>query len=143
MHRKDDCIFCKIVAGEMPCFKIHEDEHTLTFLDLFPAAPGHSLIITKPHWDDIFNADPDYIAAVARNSVPLAGVLEKYTNADGLGVHQLNKPAAGQTVFHYHMHLIPAFKGRSLDLHGRSQGDTDELAAEAGEIAALLQQARS
>lgn len=133
-----NCIFCKIVAGDMPCFKIHEDEHTLTFLDLFPAARGHALIITRDHWPDIFPADPEKIAAVARNAVWLSRAMDEVLQPDGLGLHQLNRPAAGQTVFHYHQHLIPATAGKPPELHGRQQGDEAELSALAKELSAAL-----
>ncbi len=121
------CIFCQIVAGSAPAHIVYTDEQLIAFLDLFPAHPGHTLIIPRRHSDDIFSADPEDIAAVGRLAVPLARVLDRVTGADGLGVHQLNRAAAGQTVFHYHMHLIPQTAGQPLSIHGRQMGDQSEL----------------
>ena len=134
------CVFCKILAGEAGAFRVYEDEQILVFLDLFPANPGHCLIITKRHSDDIFSANADDIAAVARMSVPLARAIDRVTGCDGLGIHQLNRAAAGQTVFHYHMHLIPQRQGAGIDIHGRAMGDAGELAALADKLTAALQE---
>ena len=123
------CIFCQIVAGSAPAHIVYTDERLVAFLDLFPAHPGHTLIIPRCHSDDIFSAESEDIAAVGRLSVPLARVLDRVTGADGLGIHQLNRAAAGQTVFHYHMHLIPQTAGQPLSIHGRQQGDQSELAS--------------
>ncbi|HCS29617.1 MAG TPA: HIT family protein [Spongiibacteraceae bacterium] len=132
------CVFCKILAGEAEAYTLYEDEQLLAFLDLFPANPGHCLIITKRHSDDIFTADADDIAAVARLSVPLARAVESVTGCDGLGIHQLNRAAAGQTVFHYHMHLIPQNAGASIAIHGRAMGDAQALATMASKIKEAL-----
>ncbi len=134
----DDCIFCKIVAAQAEAYKIYEDERLLVFLDLFPASSGHCLIITKRHSDDIFSAEPDDIAAVAALSVPLARAIDSVTGCDGLGVFQLNRAAAGQTVFHYHMHLVPQTSGVAISMHGRAMGEDGELAAMAGALTAAL-----
>ena len=123
------CIFCQIVAGSAPAHIVYTDERLVAFLDLFPAHAGHTLIIPRRHSDDIFSAEPEDIAAVGRLSVPLARVLDRVTGADGLGIHQLNRAAAGQTVFHYHMHLIPQTAGQPISIHGRQQGDQSELAS--------------
>ncbi|WP_372747661.1 HIT family protein [Litorivivens sp.] len=129
-----ECIFCQIAAGNAPAHIVYTDKQLIAFLDLFPAHRGHTLIIPKRHSDDIFTADSDDIAAVGRLSVPLARVLERITGADGLGVHQLNRAAAGQTVFHYHQHLIPQTAGEPLAIHGRKMGEQAELAALAAHI---------
>ena len=136
----DDCIFCKIAFGQAQAYTDYEDDCVLAFLDLFPANPGHCLIITKRHSDDIFSAEPADIAAVAQLSVPLARAIDRVTGCDGLGVHQLNRAAAGQTVFHYHMHLIPQTSGAGLSIHGRTMGDEAELEAMAKVLTAALQQ---
>ena len=138
MHQLDDCIFCQIAQGKSPAYKIHEDELTLTFLDIFPATAGHVLIITKEHFSDIFEAKPAALARVAENSVRIAKVLQEHTQADGLGVYQLNKAAAGQTVFHYHMHLIPQFEGKNIGIHSKQTGDPKQLAEMAEKLSAAL-----
>lgn len=138
MHQQDDCIFCKIIKGEAPAYVIHEDDLTLTFLDIFPSSRGHALIITKEHFANIFEADPLALAQVAKNSVTIAKAIETVINPDGLGVYQLNKPAAGQTVFHYHMHLIPKSTGEDIGIHSKSAGDPEELASLIEQFKAVL-----
>ena len=138
MHQLDDCIFCQIVKGNAPAYKVHEDELTYTFLDIFPATAGHLLIITKEHFSDIFEATPEALAQVASNSVHLTKALEQVIAPDGLGVYQFNKACAGQTVFHYHMHLIPQFEGKDIGIHSKHAGDPKELAALAEKLTAAL-----
>ncbi len=138
MHQLDDCIFCQIAQGKAPGFKIHEDELTMTFLDIFPATEGHALIITKEHFPDIFEAKPEALARVATNSVKIAAAIQQVIKPDGMGVHQLNKAAAGQTVFHYHMHLIPQFTGKSIGIHSKKQGDPEQLTQLANQLIDVL-----
>lgn len=138
MKRKDDCIFCRIVSGDMPSFRVCEDERTLTFMDLFPVAPGHALVITREHFSDIFETDAEAHAAVAATSLRVAHAIERVLAPDGLGIFQLNRAAAGQTVFHYHMHLIPRNEGEAFSLHSRVRGDDDQLRSTAERIAAAL-----
>ena len=125
----DDCIFCQILAGDAPCYAVHETRYTKTFLDIFPAAPGHCLIVTKQHFADIFDATPDAIAMVGHVSTLIANSLKQELQCDGVGVFQLNGAAAGQTVFHYHMHVIPRNEGDDLTIHSRMPGEPDELQA--------------
>jgi histidine triad (HIT) family protein len=138
MQHRDDCIFCRIVRGEMPCFKVCEDDATLTFLDLFPVADGHTLVVTKEHFSDIFEVSGEALAAVAANSLRVAHAIRQELDPEGLGVFQLNRAAAGQTVFHYHMHLIPRNSGEALALHSRTRGDDEKLRATAERLAAAL-----
>ena len=130
------CIFCRIVAGDAPCFRVREDERTLAFMDIFPVARGHTLIIPKRHCDDIFSATAEDLAAVSAASLEVANAIDGELGPDGLGVFQLNRAAAGQTVFHYHVHLIPRSQGDTLALHGRVRGDDDELRRIAERLAA-------
>jgi histidine triad (HIT) family protein len=134
VKHNSDCIFCQIVAQTAPSFRVDEDELTYTFMDIFPVAPGHTLIITKEHFENIFETTPGALAAVARKSVDVAAAINRELAPEGLGVFQLNGAAAGQTVFHYHMHLIPRSGGDTLALHSRIRGADDELAS----IAQLL-----
>jgi len=129
-----DCIFCRIIAGEAPAHLVHEDELTLTFMDLFPVGQGHLLVVPKRHYENIFEADEESLRAVMANSRRLAHAQRRALAPDGIGVHQLNGAAAGQTVFHYHMHLIPRNQGDPIALHGRTKGEDAELAAVAGRI---------
>jgi len=139
MVRDDSCIFCRISAGAAPCAKVHEDADTLTFLDIFPVAPGHTLIITKEHFTDIFAATPAALEAVARRASATALAIRAAMHPEGLGVFQLNGAAAGQTVFHYHMHLIPRRDGEAFVLHGRERADDEQLAILATRVAAALE----
>lgn len=123
LRRLADCIFCEILDRTAPCYRVDEDEHTLTFLDLFPTAPGHTLIITKHHYENIFEATPEAVAAVGAKSVEIAAAIKRALKPGGIGVFQLNGKAAGQTVFHYHMHLIPRNDGEELKIHSRVQGE--------------------
>ncbi len=138
MKQQDDCIFCRIVRGEVPCFEVCEDDRTLTFMDIFPVAAGHTLVITKEHFSDIFEVDGETLAAVAASSLRVAQAIRRALDPDGLGVFQLNRAAAGQTVFHYHMHLVPRNTGESFALHSRIRGDDGALRSTAERIAAAL-----
>lgn len=132
MH--EDCIFCRIIAGDAPGYIVDEDEHTMTFMDAFPVVPGHTLIVTKNHYDNILEADAEAIGAVGKRSVSIARALKRTLQPQGLGVFQLNGAAAGQTVFHYHMHLIPRNDGEQLEIHSRIPGAPEDLAAMASRI---------
>jgi histidine triad (HIT) family protein len=123
----DDCIFCQIIADQASSYTVHETRYTRTFLDIFPAAPGHCLIVTKNHYQDIFDATPEDIAAVGHVSTLIAHAVKDELQCDGVGIFQLNGAAAGQTVFHYHMHVIPRNYGEDLTIHSREPGDPGEL----------------
>jgi histidine triad (HIT) family protein len=138
MGQGNDCVFCQIVCGEMPSFRVHEDESTLTFLDLFPVTEGHTLVVTKQHFPNVFEASEPALTAVAATSLKVARAIRKALEPDGLAVAQLNGEAAGQTVFHYHMHLIPRTAGEPFRLHGRRRGDPERLRQVAGAIAHAL-----
>ena len=109
--RDDNCIFCKIANGEIPSATLYEDEDFRVILDLGPASKGHALILPKEHAANLYEL-PDELAAKAMVVAKKVGsVLAKGLNCDGLNVVQNNGEAAGQTVFHFHIHLIPRFKG--------------------------------
>lgn len=130
----DDCIFCQIIAEKAPCYAVHETRYTRTFLDIFPAAPGHCLIVTKDHYQDIFEATPEAIGMVGHVSTLIAHTVRDELKCDGVGVFQLNGAAAGQTVFHYHMHVIPRHAGEELTIHSRVPGSPGELEAMAARL---------
>ncbi len=135
---RGDCFFCGIVAGEAAAQRVHEDELTITFMDLYPASRGHLLIVPKRHFSDIIGADDAALVRVIVNSRRIALAQKRALGPDGIGVHQLNGAAAGQTVFHYHMHLIPRRMGDPIGFHGRSKAEEGELAGVAAEIARAL-----
>lgn len=136
---KQGCIFCAIAAGVESAARIAEDEHAVAFLDLFPVAEGHALVIPRAHAENIFEIDERSMAAVASLQRRVAHALRKWRRPDGLGVYQANGAAAGQTVFHYHVHLLPRKQGEPMTFHGRAQADRDQLARMAREIAAALE----
>jgi histidine triad (HIT) family protein len=130
-----DCIFCEIVAGTSPSFRVYEDDSVLCFMDLFPVGDGHLLVVPKRHYENLLEADEPSLLAVMSASRRLAHALKRALGPDGIGVHQLNGSAAGQTVFHYHMHLIPRNHGDPIAFHGRTRGDPTRLADNARRIA--------
>ena len=107
----NDCIFCGIVAGTMPAERVYEDERTVAFLDIAPACDGHVLVIPRAHSDDIHAAAPADLAAVAATAQQMAARLSGALGAEGISLVQSNGRAAGQTVFHYHVHVLPRFAG--------------------------------
>jgi histidine triad (HIT) family protein len=138
MTADSTCIFCRIVAGEMPCHRVYEDEQTLVFMDIFPVADGHALVITKGHAATIFDADEAALTAVAATARRVSHAIRRVLAPDGLMVFQLNGAAAMQTVPHYHMHLLPRREGEPLALHTRVPGDPARLAQVAAQLAAAL-----
>jgi len=134
----DDCIFCKIVAGEAPGHRVYEDEAVLVFLDIFPVADGHTLVIPKQHATNLLACTGDDLASVVRISQRVAQAQRAVFDPDGIGVFQLNGAAAGQTVFHYHMHLIPRMQGDTLAVHSRTPGDPERLKTQAEQLTAAF-----
>ena len=111
-----DCVFCKIVAGQIPSTRVFEDEHTLAFMDLGHVNPGHTLVAVKKHAANIFELDETQAEAIARAIVKISRALKKTFEPEGLSVYQANGKAAGQTVFHYHVHLLPRHAGDGMEL---------------------------
>ena len=111
-----DCIFCKLVAGQIPSTRVYEDEHTLAFMDIGHVNPGHVLVAVKKHAANVFELEETQAEAVARTTVRLAKALKKAFDPEGLSVYQANGKAAGQTVFHYHAHLLPRHAGDGMEL---------------------------
>jgi histidine triad (HIT) family protein len=125
----EDCIFCKIVAGEIPSHKIDEDDHTIAFLDINPWTRGHALVIPKAHSRNIYDVGEDDLAATARTAQRMAIRMRDRLECDGVNILQSSEPAAMQTVFHYHVHVIPRYHGDPLKLPAHPQpADQDELA---------------
>lgn len=138
MTADDTCIFCRIVAGELPCHRVYEDARTLVFMDIFPVADGHTLVITRDHAATIFEAEEAALTAVAATARRVAHAIRRVLAPDGLMIFQLNGAAAMQTVPHYHMHLLPRRAGEPLALHTRVPGDPARLAQIAAHLAAAL-----
>lgn len=105
-----NCVFCKIAGGEIPSTTLYEDEDFRVILDLGPAARGHALLLPKEHYRDLFELDDEIAAKVLVKAKRIAGRMKKALGADGFNLVQNNGEAAGQTVFHFHMHLIPRYR---------------------------------
>ncbi len=130
-----DCIFCKIVAGEIPAQIVEQDEHTLTFMDIAPANRGHALVIPKRHAADLWEIEPDQLAAVAEAARRQALRVRDRLGADGVNLLHSTRPEAWQTVFHFHLHVIPRYAGDPLKLPwSPTPGDLDEIVAAAAEL---------
>lgn len=117
MRTDPNCIFCKIVAGAIPCFKLYEDQATLAFMDINPANQGHALAIAKEHWQDLYEIPPELLGAVAKTAQRVAAAVKKTVEPDGINLAQANGPGAGQSVFHFHIHVLPRLKGDELKLN--------------------------
>lgn len=105
-----DCIFCKIVRGEIPCAKVYEDDLVLSFLDINPINPGHTLILPKEHYASLFEVDPEALKACAVAAQKISKAVYQGVKADGLNFLQNNFRAAGQLIDHVHFHLIPRYE---------------------------------
>lgn len=115
-----DCIFCKIVNGLIPNHRIYEDEKVVAFLDIKPVSKGHTLVIPKVHADDVFAISDEDIAAVSMGAKKVANAIIKATGAEGVNLMNANRREAGQTVFHYHMHVIPRNRDDKLKIFPHS-----------------------
>jgi histidine triad (HIT) family protein len=131
-----DCLFCKIVAGELPATIVAEGERTIAFMDIRPASRGHALVIPRAHCTDVHDIDPDDLQAVAVMAKELATRMRDVLGADGVNLLNSNGAAAWQTVFHFHMHVIPRYEGDPLRLPWvPAPGDMDAIAAAGAELA--------
>lgn len=138
MSEPAHCIFCKIVRGNIPAIKVHEDDDTLTFMDIQPASPGHALVIPKAHAANLFEIAEADLSNVTRTVQRVARAVQKALVPDGVRIVQTNGAAAGQSVFHYHVHIIPMQEGQRVGAHGRERANPDELKALAARIRAAL-----
>jgi len=136
-----DCIFCKIVAGTVPCFKLFEDAETLAFMDINPVHDGHSLVIPKAHYPTVFEIAPEAFAAASRTAIRVAKAVNQAMQPDGLNLIQANGPGAGQSVGHFHLHVLPRRLNDGVAINWESHqkpGDRAGLAELAARIRALL-----
>lgn len=123
-----DCIFCKIIQGEIPSFKIYEDDKTLAFMDINPANTGHALALCKVHTPNILEAPNDDLAATISTTQKVAQAVQSTLDPDGINIVQANGPAAGQSVMHLHFHILPRVKDDDLKLNwGYVPGDMDAI----------------
>jgi histidine triad (HIT) family protein len=130
-----DCIFCKIVAGELPATIVDEDERTIAFMDIAPATRGHALVIPRAHAPDLLSIDAGDLEAAAVASQRLAARAKERLGADGVNLLNACGAAAWQTVFHFHIHVVPRYAGDPLQLPWvPAPGDPQEIAAAAQEL---------
>ena len=135
MARDPDCLFCKIVAGEIPGTKVAEDERTVAFMDINPATRGHLLVVPRDHSADVTEIPPEDLDAVARMGQRMARQVKDKLGADGVNLLNSCGSPAWQTVFHFHLHVIPRYEGDPLRLPWvPGPGDSDEIAAAAREL---------
>ena len=136
MPHDPNCVFCQIVADTRKCVLLTEDPEALAFMDIHPANPGHCLVVPKGHWPTVFDIPPDAFAAVARLAVRIATGVQRALAPPGVSLVQANGPAAGQTVPHLHVHILPRRDDDRLPLNWprTKVGDADSIA----EIAARI-----
>ena len=127
-------IFAKVLRGEIPCHKLYEDEDTLAFLDIMPRSEGHTLVITKEKARDLFDVSPQALARLMAVVQKLAPKIKDAVGAEGVLIQQFNGAAAGQTVFHLHVHIVPRKEGEPLKPHAGKMEDQAKLAATAEKI---------
>ncbi|HEX9396961.1 MAG TPA: HIT family protein [Burkholderiales bacterium] len=111
-----DCVFCRIVAGQIPSTRVYEDAQVVAFMDIGQVNPGHVLVAAKTHAPNLFELEDTQAAAVAQACARIARALKAAFDPEGLSVYQANGKAAGQTVFHYHVHLVPRHEGDGMAL---------------------------
>ena len=111
-----DCIFCRIVAKQIPAAIVHEDEHALAFMDIGQVNPGHVLVATNAHAENIYDLDDAQASALFRAAAKVARAVRVAFSPEGLSMYQANGKAAGQTVFHFHLHLVPRHSDDGMSL---------------------------
>ena len=133
----NDNIFAKMIAGQIPCHKVYEDDKTLAFMDIMPQANGHVLVIPKQQAVDLADLEPEYAAAVLMTAKKVMQAQRQVFEREGIIQMQLNGAQAGQSVFHYHVHLIPS-NIHELGIHAADQADQALLAAQAKQLAQAI-----
>jgi histidine triad (HIT) family protein len=131
-------VFARILRGEIPAHRVFEDEHTLAFMDVMPQADGHALVIPKAEAENLFDLPGPALAATILTTQRVARAVQKAFAAPGILIAQLNGPAAGQSVFHLHFHVLPRHEGLDLRFHARDMADPALLAAHAARVRTAL-----
>ena len=138
MASDSNCVFCQIISGGQPCHRVYEDDLTLAFMDIYPATIGHALVVPKAHFASVLDISDEAMRAIAGTARTVAVAINRAYDPDGMSIVQANGAAAGQTVEHYHLHLLPRATGQKLRLHGPRKADAEELARVAKTIADQL-----
>jgi histidine triad (HIT) family protein len=134
----DNNIFAKILRGELPSYKVYEDDKALAFLDIMPRAPGHALVLPKAPARNLFDVEPDDLAHVMQVAQKVAKAAKDVFGADGITLQQFNEKAGGQVVFHLHVHVIPRKEGVALKPPASEKEKPEVLAAQAEKMKAAL-----
>ena len=132
-------IFAKILKGEIPAHKVHEDEHTLAFMDIMPRVTGHTLVIPKAPSRNLLEMEDEDLCHLMKTVRKVARAVKAAFDADGLLIQQFNEPAAGQVIFHTHVHILPRHEGEPLRPHTGEMADSEDLEAAAEKIRAALE----
>ena len=140
MAHQADCVFCKIVTKEIPAIIVFEDEYSIAFMDINPATDGHTLVIPKAHFENLLDIEPAVLTAVTQSTQVVAQAVFRALAPQGMRVAQFNGAGAGQTVFHYHVHLRPVYHDRMGNMHGEAPGDRDKIKQLAEKIRRALEQ---
>lgn len=138
MTYDDNNIFAKILRGEIPSHRVYEDDAVVAFMDVMPQGAGHTLVVPRAPSRNLLDADPAALGSLAAAVQKVAKAVVKAFGADGVTIMQFNEPAAGQTVYHLHVHVIPRFEGVALRPHSGGMEKPDVLAANAEKIRAAL-----
>jgi len=125
-----NCIFCKIVKGELPAFVVFEDDCVLAFLDINPLAQGHTLVIPKKHYENIFDIDEETLQRIIVAAQKIAQKMKKVLSAEGVNVINASGKTAEQSVPHFHLHLIPRKRGDKIDMNAWWQTKTKKITEE-------------
>ncbi|MBW2977881.1 HIT family protein [Candidatus Woesearchaeota archaeon] len=134
----DDCIFCKIINGEIPASKVYEDEKVLAFLDIAPVNKGHTLVIPKKHHETLLDMPDNLLADVMKATKKVAKAVIKAARTDGFNIMQSNKQTAGQVVPHFHLHIIPRLEKDGLKHWPGKKYEEGEMEKIAADIKSLL-----
>ena len=138
MSYDDNNVFAKILRDELPAHRVFEDEHTLAFMDVMPQVDGHTLVIPKQPAENLFDVAPEVLGATIQTVQRVGAAVQSAFAAPGIMIAQLNGPAAGQTVFHLHFHILPRHDGVEFGMHARDMADQALLAEHAERIRAAL-----
>jgi len=138
MAYDNDNIFARIIRGDAPSYRVFEDESTFAFLDVMPQSDGHTLVLPKTPAENLFDLDDASMAALMRTVKLVATGVSNAFKPDGIRLMQLNGPAAGQTVFHIHMHIVPCYEGMPRRTHSLEMADSAVLEKQAEILRAAL-----
>ncbi|MDT3671415.1 MAG: HIT family protein [Aromatoleum sp.] len=135
----ENCVFCRIAKGELPASKVYEDDSTIAFMDLQSVNPGHMLVVVKPHRANIYELDDELASAAMRTAAKMARAAKKAYGCEGVTLLQANEPAGAQTVFHFHIHVLPRWEGDGMALAWPAKNPTrDALEEMAAKLRAAL-----